>query len=241
MCFTIHIHSSRDAIEKRFGVDTTALQDFQFRYFVRAFDNPRLPVITASEPQRVQLMNWGLIPDWAKDREQAMLVRKGTYNARAESLEEKPSFRKAYESGRCWIIASGFYEWQHAGKSKIPWLIQLKNEDLFAFAGIYDTWNDKSTGESVNGFSIVTTRANPMMEKIHNSGKRMPVILNQDMEKIWLEPVLKKDEASSIFLPYGQDLMKSHTIGKKITDKDADPNDPGIILPVDYYTNGTLF
>ncbi len=61
------------------------------------------------------------------------------------------------------------------------------------------------------------------------------------MEKIWLEPVLKKDEASSIFLPYGQDLMKSHTIGKKITDKDADPNDPGIILPVDYYTNGTLF
>jgi len=95
MCFTIEIHLSRKAIEDRFRVDSSALYDFEFSYFYRAFSNPMIPVIAQEDSGRVQLMQWGLIPAWSRDREQAERIRKGTYNARSETLHEKPSFKEA--------------------------------------------------------------------------------------------------------------------------------------------------
>ena len=241
MCFTIHIRASRDAIEKRFKVDTGALDDFQFRFFYKAFDNPVIPVISQQEPGRVSLMNWGLIPHWCKDHEQAVKVRSGTYNARAESLDEKASFKTAYENRRCLVIVNGFFEWQHQGKEKIPWFIQRKDRKLFAMAGLYDTWKNPESGETTTSFSIVTTHANPLMAKIHNSKKRMPMILDEDAESLWIEPLLSATDAVKLKEPFNENLMKAHTISKKISLKDADPDSPEIISRKDYYVGNSLF
>ena len=177
MCFTINIHLTRKAIEERFRVDTSALYDFSFSYFYRAFNNPFVPVIAMEDPGRVELMQWGLVPSWTGEREQAELIRKGTYNARAETLHEKPSFKQPLVSGRCLVIARGFFEWQLVNGAKIPWYISLASAKPFVFAGLYDSWRDPESGEVLRTFSIITTRANALMEQIHNTKKRMPVIL----------------------------------------------------------------
>jgi len=107
MCFTIEIHLTRKAIEERFAVDTAALKDFDFNYFYRAFTNPLIPVIAGDSLHSTRLMQWGLIPSWAKDSQKASEVRKGTYNARAETLHEKPSFREPLLKGRCLVSSNG--------------------------------------------------------------------------------------------------------------------------------------
>ena len=192
MCFTIEIHLTRKAIEDRFKVDSSALYDFDFNYFYRAFSNPFIPVIAQEDAASVQLMQWGLIPAWCRDRPEAERIRKGTYNARSESLHEKPSFKGALSRGRCLIIAGGFFEWQHVSQQRIPWYISLKNGESFAFAGLCDSWKDPQSGEIIRSCSIITTEANPLMAKIHNTKKRMPVILERELENEWIsgEPSL---------------------------------------------------
>lgn len=241
MCFTISIKLTRDALEKRFNADASALDDFEFRYFYRAFDNPMIPVITQSAPNTIELMQWGLIPHWADDAEQAEKIRKGTYNARAESIEEKPSFKRAYQQSRCWVLVNGFFEWQQVGKEKIPWYIQQKNGQAFAMAGIYDRWTDPDTGTEKKTFSIVTTKANALMEKIHNTKRRMPVILDNEEEKLWITKGSATDQHNLLLKPADEKLLEAHTINKEIGSKAADPNDGKIILPYEYYKNNTLF
>jgi len=241
MCFTISIRTTRDAIEKRFNADTSALSDFDFRYFFKAFEFPRIPVITLQDPGKVRLMHWGLIPAWSRDREQAMKIRTGTCNARGESLHEKPSFQKAAATQRCLVVVSGFFEWQHVARQKIPWYIQHKQKELFALAGIFDQWRDPATLQQLDTFSIVTTAANPLMEKIHNTKKRMPVILDQLNESAWISENLDTGTKNRLLVPYPDDELKAYTVGKTISAKTADPSDPEMIRPVNYYKDGTLF
>lgn len=241
MCFTISIKTTRDAIEKRFNVDSSALADFDFRYYYKAFDHPMIPVITQQEPGKAGLMQWGLVPSWTRDRAQALKIRSGTCNARAESLDEKPSFRKAAAGQRCLVLVSGFFEWQHVPGQKIPWYIQTKEETLFALAGIYDHWTDPETNMQLYTFSIVTTRANTLMEKIHNSKKRMPVILDRKNESGWIESELDREERKHLLRPNDPSALTAYTIGKEISGNAADPFNPGIIRPVTYHQDGKLF
>jgi putative SOS response-associated peptidase YedK len=241
MCFTIEVHLTRKAIENRFSVDTAALYDFDFNYFYRAFANPMIPVITGGQPGQVNLMQWGLIPSWAGNREKAEQIRKGTYNARAESLHEKPSFMEPLVKGRCLILAHGFFEWQHQKDARIPWYIRLKNDKPFAFAGLADSWRDPEDGSVHWTCAIVTTEANPLMEKIHNTKKRMPVILRPDNETAWISGGISLLKARQMLLPFDQNEMVAHTVSPSISDLNADPGDPKIIQPYDYPVSGTLF
>ncbi len=230
MCFTINIYTTRDAIEKRFEADASVLNNFDFRFFYRAFENPILPVITSEEPGVVQLMQWGLVPHWVRDMAQAEQIRKGTYNARAETLNKKPSFRNAYGKNHCLIIACGFFEWQHVGNQKIPWYISDKNDQLMAMAGIYDLWSNGADNDAFRGFSIVTTRANPLMEKIHNTKKRMPAILDQPSEKSWLLKV-PGIEYGKLLTPVNEERLNAYTVGRNISSYRADPHDSSILDP----------
>lgn len=241
MCFTIEIHLTRKAIGDRFQVDTSALYDFDFNYFYRAFSNPMIPVISQDDSARVQLMQWGLVPAWSRDREEAERIRKGTYNARSESLHEKPSFKGALNRGRCLIIAGGFFEWQLKNHIKIPWYISLKNGDPFVFAGLCDSWKDPLSGELVNSCSVITTKANPLMEKIHNTKKRMPVILKKEMEREWIigEPSLLNRE--KLLQAYNDADLKAHTVSPRLSSAQADPGDPKTIEPFEHNIPGTLF
>lgn len=241
MCFTISIKLTRDALEKRFNADASALDDFEFRYFYRAFDNPKIPVITQSSPNTIELMRWGLIPHWADDVEQAEKIRKGTYNARSESIADKPSFKRSFQQSRCWVLVNGFFEWQQLGKEKIPWFITQKNKQAFAMAGVYDTWKDPDTGTEEKTFSIVTTKANALMEKIHNTKKRMPVILDEREEKQWISKGIAMDHHPLLLKPADENLLEAHTISKEIGSRSADPSDEKLILPYEYYRSNTLF
>jgi putative SOS response-associated peptidase YedK len=241
MCFTIEIHLSRKAIEDRFQVDGSALYDFDFNYFYKAFTNPYIPVIAQEDSSRVQLMQWGLVPAWSRNREEAERIRKGTYNARSETLHEKPSFKGALNRGRCLIIARGFFEWQLIDKLRIPWYISLKNGDPFVFAGLCDTWKDPLNGEILKSCSLITTRANPMMEKIHNTKKRMPVILKKELEGNWISgdpSFLKRKE---LLQDYNESGLQAHTVSPRLSSPHIDPSDPGVIEPYEYNSPGTLF
>ncbi len=241
MCFTIEVHLNRKAIENRFKVDTSRLFEFDFNYFYKAFTHPAIPVISQKEPHLAILMDWGLIPGWSSDRDKAEQIRKGTYNARAETLHEKPAFRKAFQQGRCLVIAHGFFEWQHKEGQKIPWYIRLKNEKPFVFAGLHDTWADPATGEILQTFSIVTTRANPLMEHIHNTKKRMPVILPEAREMEWIHEEMSLRQARQLLLPFDEKELHAHTISPMVSSPGVKPDDPAIVEPYSNPPSEELF
>lgn len=241
MCFTINIYASRKALEKRFEVDGSILLDYKFQYYTRAFNHALLPVISQEKNDEIKLMEWGLIPPWAKDPDHAQQIRSATYNAKAETIMHKASFKEAVQTRRCLILASGFFEWQHMGKNKIPWYIQMKNEQLFAFAGISEKWIDPTSGINKITCSIITTRANPLMEKIHNTKKRMPVILPKEAESLWIDNKPLDENILSLLQPLNENNLKAHTIKKGIETGIADQNDKNILNKAEWMVNGNLF
>ena len=185
MCFHSKQSKSAVEVENRFKAEIVKLEEFKPQDNINGFDFQKTPVIIDVQPQVITHYNWGLIPAWAKDQD----IRKFTLNAKIETLDEKPSFRNSINK-RCLVIANGFYEWQwmdSKGKSKVKYEIGLPDEALFAFAGLYSEWTDVTTGEIKNTYAIITTEANTLMSEIHNTKKRMPVILKPEDEQRWLE------------------------------------------------------
>ena len=123
-------------------------------------------------------LHWGLIPSWSKDPK----IARHTFNAKAETLNEKPSFRQAYQQRRCLIPATGFYEWQVTEGDKQPYYIHQPDNALFAFAGLWDYWEDQQ--KSVYSCTIITTVAQAKIKTIHD---RMPVIIKPDFYDCWLD------------------------------------------------------
>ena len=184
MCF--HSKQSKDAqsLINRFDAKLHQKTLFTPQEQINGFTFPQTPVICHQSPQLIEHLNWGLIPYWAKDDS----IRQFTLNAKIETLEEKPSFKDSVDK-RCLIIADGFYEWQWLdsnGKNKQKYLISLPNNELFAFAGIWSEWMNPVDKKKVKSYSIVTTAANDLMSEIHNSKRRMPIILGQENERDWL-------------------------------------------------------
>ena len=184
MCF--HSKQGKDAqtLEKRFKAKLKSNDLLVTADRFNGFTFPKTPVINNQNKQEIQLFNWGLIPSWAKDES----FRASTLNARIETITELPSF-KNHVKNRCLILVDGFYEWKwldEKGKEKQQYLISLPNDEPFAFAGIYSEWTNKNTGELIQTYSIITTEANPLMAEIHNTKKRMPIILTPQNENDWL-------------------------------------------------------
>jgi putative SOS response-associated peptidase YedK len=240
MCFTVNINLTRNALEKRFGAKFSEPSAFSPGYYFNAFDLPGLPVIRSEDPDSIQMLTWGLIPFWVKDAPAAEQIRRRTFNARLETLQEKPSFRTALKSRRCMVLCRGFYEWQQREKQKIPHYIYLKDELPMAMAGLYENWTDRETGEFTSTCTIITTAANPMMEKIHNTKKRMPLILSPGTEKEWLDPGIPPGEAIKALKPAEEKLMSAHTISRLISKRGVEKNVPELVKPFSY-ENDSLF
>lgn len=184
MCFHSKQTKSAKSLEQRFKANLTPGTDLIISESINGFTHPKTPVILNEQPNLIQALNWGLIPFWAKDTS----ISQYTLNAKVETLTEKPSFKNSINK-RCLVIADGFYEWQwldSKGKKKQKFLIESKNKESFAFGGIWSEWVDKNTGEIIKSYAIVTTKAQGKMSEIHNSKKRMPIILNPNKEKEWL-------------------------------------------------------
>ena len=194
-----------------------------------------MPVVTnrgATESADVQntleMMKWGLVPSWAKDPQ----IGNKMINARAESITEKPSYRKPLQSKRCLVPVSGFYEWHDSGapsaggKGKIPYHIYLEDEPVFALAGLYDTWLDPR-GEPLDSYTIITTSANTFMERLHH---RMPVILAQDAEEEWLDPATPISRLVSLLAPFDPARMAAHPVSQRVN---SVRNDDASVLVAD--------
>lgn len=181
MCFHSQQTKTAQELENRFKVKFKNPTLFTSGVY-NGFEHPKTPVITSQEAHEIQLFNWGLIPSWAKDNS----IRKNTLNARIETLNEKASFKNVINN-RCLILADGFYEWEWLdakGKQKQKYLINLPGEEAFAFAGLWSQWREPVTGEILKTYTILTTDANDLMAKIHNTKKRMPMLVSN--EKEWL-------------------------------------------------------
>ncbi len=164
-----------------------------------------LPVLTNEMPQQLSFFRWGLIPFWAKD----ISIGSKLINARAETIQEKPSFKQSFKRRRCLIPADAFYEWKNnnTGKKKTPYRIFLKNQPIFSMAGLWDLWKSPA-GEIVHSFTIITTSPNEMMTEIHN---RMPVILSKEMEKFWLE-ASNENDLLELFKPFPANEMDNYPV-----------------------------
>ena len=149
-------------------------------------------------------MKWGLIPSWAKD-EKIKLI-----NARSETAHEKPSFKNPLKNQRCLIPADGFLEWQ--GKEKQPHYIQLRDQALFAFAGLWST-RKNDVGENLNTYTILTTEANEKLTPIH---ARMPVILRSEQYGIWLASDSTLDTVRGLLTPFPSKEFDFHPVSKEV-------------------------
>jgi putative SOS response-associated peptidase YedK len=136
-------------------------------------------IIFDGEHNQLELMEWGLIPHWSKAKQTGYSM----INARMETLLEKPTYKHPFKSRRCIIPASGFYEWKKTENGKQPYYITLPDQPLLGFAGIFDIWEDKTTGSTLKSYSIITTASRGVMEQIH---ERTPVILKKSNESEWL-------------------------------------------------------
>ncbi|MFC2112685.1 SOS response-associated peptidase [Bacteroidota bacterium] len=240
MCYTVNINLTRNQLEQRFGARFTEPSSFRPGYYFNAFEIPDLPVIQVEDPESIGMLKWGLIPFWVRDAAAAEDIRRKTFNARMETILEKPSFRESAKSRRCLVLCKGFYEWQQRDKEKIPHYIYLQGEPPIAMAGLYENWTDRETGEMIRTCTIITTAANSMMEKIHNTKKRMPLILGPGDEKFWIDPDLSPEKAYSYLKPVAAEQMAAHTISKLITKRGVDKNVPELVQPVSY-ENDSLF
>lgn len=233
MCYRYSVPGS-DSLVKRFSVPFLEPVPFKRQYHASSFDLPKLPVITNEKPKQIQLLTWGLIPPWVKDRKTAEEVRLKTMNARAESIFEKPSFRHTAEQKRCLVLADGFFEWQEYQGKNYPYYIRLKTHEPFAMAGLWDTWVDKEVSAELRTYSVITTKMNPLMEQIHNKKKRMPVILRRENEEEWISASLNKESAQMLLVPFDEHEMEAFTISRLITSRQRNPNVPEVFQPFTY-------
>jgi putative SOS response-associated peptidase YedK len=231
MCYHLSLVQNLNYLQKRFGAEFEDDGSYEPSYHMAAFSSPQHAVITGEAPLRIRLLEWGLIPRWVRSEEQASDVRRGTFNAKAETVLRKPSFRSSIMDRRCLVLADGFFEWRQAGGKKYPYYIRLKGADAFAIAGIWDEW--KSGGGARRTFSLLTTEANPMMARIHNTKKRMPAMLRREDERRWLEKGLGADDIRSMLRPYDDKEMEAWTVSRLITSK-GNKNVPAVIAPFIY-------
>jgi putative SOS response-associated peptidase YedK len=167
-----------------------------------------MPVVVRNSPNRLVEMQWGLIPSWSKEPR----VKFSTINARAETVTTSPVYRGPFQYRRCLVPASGFYEWQKTDQGKQPYCIRVKDDDLFAFAGLYDVWCD-AEGQELYSYTIITTTPNDLVAPIHN---RMPVILRRDDEDAWLDKATDPAQLLSLLVPYPADKMEVYAVSRAV-------------------------
>lgn len=220
MCGRFTVFSDPERLAERFQASLPA-GGLQPRY--NAAPTQHLPVILNDEPGKIQLLQWGLIPFWAKDPS----IGSRMINARVETVTEKPAFRAAFKKRRCLVLADGFYEWrQQAGAPKQPVRITLDPEQPYAFAGLWENWNAPD-GSLLRTFTILTAAANDLIAPVHD---RMAVILRPEHEAIWLDNDAEPAIWQEVLRPYPPEHMRLYPVSRRVNHVAND--DPGLVEPI---------
>ncbi|MED4284779.1 SOS response-associated peptidase [Priestia megaterium] len=203
MCGRFSLATDIAELQEQFNFNFNGELAFGSRFNIA----PSQQVLTlgSNEGKRVgTTMKWGLVPYWADD----IKIGYKMINARGESVDEKASFKKSFKSKRCLILADGFYEWKKEGKNKQPFRFVMKDERPFAFAGLWEQWNKGE--EPLYTCTIITTKPNEVTKEVHD---RMPVILEEDVYDLWLNPQMDDTEyLKSLLVPYPADGMKMYPV-----------------------------
>ncbi len=162
------------------------------------YPSSAIPVVIDAQRRNVEFFYWGLIPPWAKD----VSIGRRMFNARSETLLEKPSFKNAFLRRRCLIPATGYYEWKTLGERKVPYYFSLNSTKAFFFAGLWEYWMD-AAGNEVYSAAIITCAANMLVAQYHD---RMPVILDRDHCWQWMED-RPAAELQQLLMPYDPEAM----------------------------------
>lgn len=226
MCGRYTLTSGLTILQRRFGFSAEQIS-LEPRYNLAP--GQEAPVVICEGNNTFRMMRWGLVPFWAKEAS----IGAKMINARAETLPQKPSFRKPFRERRCLILADGFYEWRKGeGKGKkIPIRFVLPSREPFAFAGLWDIWK-KPDGSLLHTFTIITTQANELLRPVHD---RMPVILQPEDENLWLDPNLKDvTRLTPLLTPYPANALEAYDVSAIVNSPKNDV--PECVQPVNIST-----
>jgi len=166
-------------------------------------------------------MRWGLIPRWWK---KSLKELPATFNARSETVAEKPMFRDAFRRNRCLIPASGYFEWHTVGKEKQPYYFTPRNGSVLTFAGLWEEWKDRVNNETIASCTMLITEANSFVSAIHD---RMPVILEPEN----IEPWLSGSAGTELLKSAPEDTLRMWPVSKRVS-KPGNPDDATLIEPI---------
>ncbi|WP_226039283.1 SOS response-associated peptidase [Natrinema sp. DC36] len=230
MCGRYTLIVEQEDLETRFDAE---FQPSSFAPRYNMAPGQELPVITNEEPETFQRLEWGLMPSWADDDSGGLI------NARAESVDEKPSFQAAYEQRRCLVPADGFYEWVETDDGKQPHRVTFADDRVFAMAGLWERWEPETTQTGLGAFgggvdeepdsgpletfAIITTEPNDLVADLHH---RMAVILEPDAERRWLSG----DAGREVLEPHPSDGMDAHPVSTAVNDPTTD--EPSLVEPL---------
>jgi putative SOS response-associated peptidase YedK len=191
-------------------------EGFEARYNIAPTQRAPVARLRGDGSRELVALKWGLVPGWSRDTTRAAQM----INARSETVAEKPSFREAFESRRCLVVADGFYEWRRVGREKIPTHFQLLEGEAFAFAGLWESWRPPQ-GEPLETFTVLTTEANERVAPIHH---RMPVMLMGEFFSHWLDPQATPAALQGLLRPFPAEGMESWEVSTRVNAvKNDDP------------------
>lgn len=232
MCGRYTLFVTPDELGERFGVSVPA----SYAPSYNVAPSQEIPVIANDDPDAVQFRTWGLVPAWADDPDDA-----GHVNARAESIEDRPSFRSAVARRRCLVPADGFYEWTDAPDGRQPHRIAYDDDRPFAMAGIWERWEGVRAQAGLSDFAgdeagpeptvletvaIVTTEAVEPVAELHD---RMPVILPADRERDWLDAD-DPERRAALLRPHEDPALRTYPVSRAVNDPGNDR--PELVEPV---------
>ncbi|MFO0998164.1 MAG: SOS response-associated peptidase [Alphaproteobacteria bacterium] len=222
MCGRYSITTPVDALQKLFDFADPAPSLAPRYNLAPGQDAPvlRLDSTLPTPRRRLVMLRWGLVPAWAKDAR----AGDGMINARGETVDERPTFRAAFQKRRCLVLADGFYEWQGAAGRRVPYRIEFEGRRPFAMAGLWESWTGPE-GVALETFAIVTTDANRALAPIHH---RMPVIVPPWAQPAWLgEEAADAAHLKALLRPYEEDDMIAYQISPRINKAAVD--DPSVL------------
>ena len=224
MCGRYTLFSDKEEIEEIFDV---SIDDdlFKTSYNIAPGSNNLVILMPRPNSRDAGSFHWGLIPSWADDEKAGYKM----INARAETLMEKPSYKKPFQRQRCLIPANGFYEWQTLYKEKTPFYVRTLDQDILGFAGIYEKWTSADNKKVIYSYTIITCESNTLLQPLH---ERMPVILERNNFEAWLDPVNSEtDKLMKMLNPYPTERMSIYRVSDKVNSPANDS--PALIHPTD--------
>lgn len=231
MCYETSLSKPRKKVEERFGAKMKVPLLFEPYYHRSSYTFPNLYCIPQEDPTGIKPMEWGLVPYWVKDLEKHRNSKYKNWNAKKENVLSSKSFSQSIHNQRCLIIADGFFEphYESGIKGAIPKFCYLENRKLFTFAGIYTEFE-----LNYLTVSLITTEANDFFAEIHNKKKRMPLVLDEDLEGEWLNPNLKEKNIEDILdNGFTKEKFYAYSVRRDFYTTDEDLNSPKTLEEVE--------